>query len=204
MPGQLLSEALSDPDLKFERLATVGAAPACLHNQIFTGLVCLTREAEASRLLALADWLGFVCPHLARRANSLSRKLVTRLMQKLPVKRPTHGDFYAKQIPLADDAVAILDFDEAVLADPAADVGLFITHLEREALRGNLAPDRVEPISQMLLEGYCRAAGDSLADRLPLYTLALELGYEFEWRTSNDPDKRYQAHQMIVGFVYRW
>ncbi len=34
--------------------------------------------------------------------------------------------------------------------------------------------------------------------------LALELGYEFEWRTSNDPDKRYQAHQMIVGFVYRW
>ncbi len=172
LPGQLLSEALSDPDLKFERLATVGAALACLHNQIFTGLVPLAREAEASSLLALAEWLSFVCPHLARRANSLSRKLVTRLMQKLPVKRPTHGDFYAKQILLADDTVAILDLDEAVLADPAADVGLFIAHLERDALRGTLAPDRVEPISQMLIEGYCRAARDLLAGHIALYTAA--------------------------------
>lgn len=34
--------------------------------------------------------------------------------------------------------------------------------------------------------------------------IRLELGYEFERRTSTDPDKGYTAHVLLLATRYRW
>lgn len=172
LSGRLLSEAISDPKLDFEVVATVGAALAKLHAQDSKGLTCLTREAEVDTLLEVAAGVGFVCPHLARRAHDLAQRLAAQLVNEHPVNRPIHGDFYAKQVLLADDTVALLDFDEAVRGDPAADLGLFIAHLERDTLRSNLSPSRMEPLREALLEGYRVTTHHPIPTRIELYTAA--------------------------------
>lgn len=172
LPGSLLIEAISDPKVEFEVVATVGAALAELHTQNPEGLAFLTREAETDILFELAAGLSFVCPQLARWTHDLARRLAAHLMQEPAVNQPIHGDFYAKQVLLADDNVAFLDFDRAVCSDPAADLGNFIAHLERDVLRGDLPPSHVELLKNALLEGYGLAANCPIPARVALYITA--------------------------------
>jgi aminoglycoside phosphotransferase (APT) family kinase protein len=83
--------------------------------------------------------------------------LASRLAELPPTDRQLHGDFYAKQVLLRPDGVAVLDFDEAARGDPGHDLGLFLAHLEWDALRGRVRSDPVEALGAALLEGY-RAA----------------------------------------------
>jgi Phosphotransferase enzyme family len=170
LPGLLLSEAIAAPELSLEAVAAVGAALTALHAQPGDRLTQLTRAAEAATLLEVASGLGHVCPPLLRQANDLAQRLAGQLAQAPLMNRSIHGDFYAKQVLLATDSVAILDLDEAVHGDPAADLGNFIAHLHRDALRGNMAPSLVEPVRDALLEGYRLATRGPLPDRIELYT----------------------------------
>jgi aminoglycoside phosphotransferase (APT) family kinase protein len=172
MPGQLLSDALADPNLDLSALERVGIALAEGHSQSPKQLAPLTREAEASTLLSVAAGLCFLCPHLAPRIQRLARTLATMLMEERPALSPIHGDFYAKQVLLDGESVVILDFDAASAGDPAADLGLFTAHLERGALRRNVPAHMVEPFRDALLAGYLSATHESLSHRVGLYTAA--------------------------------
>src|SRR5262249_4594976 len=149
LPGRLLDEALQDPDFDCGRIATVSAALAELHAQNPAGLAYRPREVEAARLLAAAEGLSFICPHLASRAQGLARRLAALLAQEPPVRQPIHGVFSARQVVLAEDSVAFIDFDDAVQGDPAVDLGTFIARLERNVLRGDLAPAALESVRQV-------------------------------------------------------
>jgi ATP-binding cassette, subfamily B, bacterial len=168
--GQLLSDivAMAKPDL--HAVANVGAALAELHMQGGGKLPILSRQAEAGRLLEATSSLGVLCPDLTRRAHHLTQFLVEQLIQLPTRKRPIHGDFYAKQVILDGDRVALLDLDEAVRGDPADDLGNFIAHLHRQVGRGELAVDLVNPIRAALLEGYRIASESGIPDRLELYS----------------------------------
>jgi aminoglycoside phosphotransferase (APT) family kinase protein len=192
LSGRLLSEAMLESELELEAVVMVGAALAEFHTQNPNGLTFLTRAAEAETLLTVAAGLGVVCPHLATRAHDLARRLAARIVDEPRVNGPIHGDFYAKQVLLTDDAVAILDLDRATAGDPAADLGNFIAHLKRDALRGHLAPNRVEPLREALLEGYRAATPHSLPARIELYTAAglLRLAPDpFRHREPNWPER---------------
>ena len=170
LPDRPLSEAISDPELDFNSVATAGAALAALHAQDPDGLPCRMRSAEAAALRGEATWLGCVFPPLAGRAADLTRRLAARLTQESPLDRPIHGDFHARQVLLGDGTATILDLDQAVRGDPAADLGNFVAHLEREVVRGNLPPNRVEPLRESLLDGYRAATRRPLPARVELYT----------------------------------
>ena len=172
MRGRLLSEALLDRGLGAVALERVGTALAKVHTGRGAGLAHLTREAEASGLLSVAAGLAFLCPDIAERVQTLAREIALRLIREPEVGHPIHGDFYAKQVLLDDDRVVILDFDSAAAGDPAADLGLFIAHLERGALRRSVPHDRVEPYADALLSGYSRATRESSPSRVGLYTAA--------------------------------
>src|SRR5262249_43290880 len=150
LPGGLLDESLKDPDFDCGRIATVSAALAELHAQNVDGLAYRSREVETARLLAEADGLSFICPHLAYRAQGLAHRLVSSLARDPPVRHPIHGDFSARQVVLAEDSLPLIDFDDAVRGDPAADLGTFIARLERNVLRGDLAPSVLESVRQAL------------------------------------------------------
>lgn len=170
LPGRLLSEVLTDPQPLSEQVSHVGAALAALHAQHPEGLPSLARKEEAASLVSLADWLGVICPDVSQHVQTLAQRLAMSLLRESPVSMPIHGDFYAKQVLLSDDRVAILDIDEAKYSDPAADLGLFIAHLERDVLRGILAGHAVPPIRDRFLEGYQAATGRLIPSRVALYT----------------------------------
>jgi len=192
LAGRLLSEAISDPELELPAMLMVGAALAHLHAQEPEGLVCLTREHETATLSSLFANLRFVCPHVASRFGQLFRRLASDLQQSPPVNQPIHGDFCAKQVLLGDNTVAILDFDRSVRSDPAADLGLFIAHLERDALYGTLRASGVERLREALLEGYRAATRRPVPVRVPLYVAVglVRLAPDpFRYRESDWPER---------------
>lgn len=175
--GQLLSEAMSDPNLNSSALERVGMALAEVHAGHPARLAHLSREAEASGLLSVAAGLGFLCPQLEERVQRLARDLALTLMRVPAMNTSIHGDFYAKQVLLQDGVggsaqVVILDYDSASAGDPAADLGLFIAHLERGALRRDVPSEKIRPYSEALLDGYAKATGSAPVDRVKLYTAA--------------------------------
>lgn len=170
--GRVLSEALLDDAFPLYTLAEVGVALAALHAQSAAGLLPLAREAEAAQLLEVARNLGWICPALAARAESIARRLAAELSAEPPVSQPIHGDFHIRQVILNDAGVTILDVDRAWCGDPMLDLGLFIAHLEREVIRGKLVSDRVAALSEALLDGYRAATGRPIPARARLYAAA--------------------------------
>src|SRR2546426_5122812 len=154
LTGRLLAAALADGAVALATVTAVGAALGELHSQRCSSLPTIEPGMEAAGLLDLAADLAFLCPDLARAAQDLAGRLAARLREPSPARCPIHGDFYAEQVLLDDAGVAIFDLDRAALGDPAADLGTFIAHLEREALRGGLSADRVPALREALLEGY--------------------------------------------------
>ena len=169
LTGRSLYEALGEATFDLRDMTTVGAAVAELHAQDPPGLRQGTRKAEATSLLKVADRLGFVCPHLARRVQDFARQLADCLAQGPPLVCPIHGDLSPKQVLIDRGAVAVIDFDEATRGDPLADLGNFIAKLERAALRGEISPGRAEAMADAFLEGYRVALP---LHRLRLYTAA--------------------------------
>jgi aminoglycoside phosphotransferase (APT) family kinase protein len=170
LPGQLLMDLCTAPELDCDAVTAVGGALATLHGQDSTDLSSWSRAAEAADLLSLSSEIGFICPHLARRADELARRLAARLAGAPARHCALHGDFSANQVLVSQENVSIIDLDWACSGDPADDLGNFLAQAERFALRGELPRDRVGLLKESLLEGYARASGSSLPDRVELYT----------------------------------
>lgn len=169
LPGENLGEVIQRPEPSLQPVRLTGAALAELHARRVDGLPPITRERETARLLAAGEMLGVLCPHLARRAGGIARKLAARLAEEPQLYLPIHGDFKAQQVLVDGDTVTVVDFDHAVGGDPSSDLGLFLARLEKEALHGVVTGDRLEAVKNALLEGYRQVAGD-IPERVELYT----------------------------------
>ena len=170
MSGRKLMDLCLAPGLDCDAVNATGAALAMLHAQRPDGLDCWTRVAESADLASLSSELGFICPHLARHADDLARRLAARLTGAPALHCPVHGDFSANQVLVDGQKVAIIDLDWACHGDPADDLGNFIAQTERFSLRGELSSSRVEMLRGVLLEGYARATKLPLPERIGLYT----------------------------------
>jgi streptomycin 6-kinase len=188
LPERPLSEVISDPELDLNAVAIAGAGIAALHAQEPQGLACRSRQTEAAGLVSEATWLGFVCPRLASQAAALAQRLAARLMREPALDRPIHGDLHARQVLLGGGTVTILDLDRAVRGDPAADLGNFIAHLQREVVRGNLPPGRVDRLKHALLEGYRAATGRAIPAQLDLYIAAGLFGLALRFFRYAEPE----------------
>ena len=87
---------------------------------------------------------------------------------------PIHGDFYAKQALVMDAGIALLDFDQAAVGEPAVDLGNFVAHLEREALEGRIPAERIEEMTSALLQGYGRPVSIEAWTALALFLLSTD------------------------------
>lgn len=168
--GRSLGEVIESPSQRTEALKTAGAALAELHAQPSGGLRRLTRKVEGETLAELAEPLVFNTPLLEGRIRSLAGALAERLLRESPVGCPIHGDFYEDQVIVGDGTATLLDLDEAASGDPAADLGLFIAHLEKDAMLGRLEREAVAPASASLLEGYRSWGADVDPDKVRFYT----------------------------------
>jgi aminoglycoside phosphotransferase (APT) family kinase protein len=169
--GRALGEALLAGEAGPREVALAGEALACLHRQPAVALP-RTASAEADRVTAVAAALGFVQPNLAARADRLGRKVSGRLAAPPLALAPTHGDFHAGQVLIADGSAALIDLDEAALGEPEADLASFVAHLERHACAGRLSSGRADALRDALLEGYARKAALPSDGRLVAHTAA--------------------------------
>jgi aminoglycoside phosphotransferase (APT) family kinase protein len=168
--GQLLSELLGASPKALRMLTSMGIALAELHKQVGGGLRQVSRGEEAGRLRKLANDLAAIHPPLAGRARKLANLLASRLLAALPVYRPIHGDFHPDQILITNKGPSLLDLDEAVLANPARDLGNFLAWLWRDVLRGALNREELEQCEEQMLLGYREGAGRCDPTLLKLYT----------------------------------
>lgn len=132
----------------------VGEALAEFHLQNVQGLHFRTRRDETRELKSIARSIGQLCPDLARRCRHLTRWLIDRLLELPPMVHPIHGDFYTEQVLVSGDDIVILDLDEAVFGDPAADLGNFAAHLDRQVVTGRLNAKEVESLIEDFLSGH--------------------------------------------------
>ena len=170
LSGRPLGAVLGDGGASGDAVAQVGGALSELHAQRSARITAVEPHAAAAGLLALARDIAFLCPELARHAHELAGRLVVRLRDHSAQLRAIHGDFNADQVLLTNDGVAIFDLDRAALGDPAADLGTFAAHLEREALRGHLPRGQTHVLREALLDGYGRATRRPVPPRVNLYT----------------------------------
>lgn len=169
-PGRPLGEALANPDESPGALRIAGAALAEFHSQPPDGLRRLDREDEGEVLASLVEPLVFNSPDMEGEIRILAETLAERISCEPSPMRPVHGDFYEDQVLIGDGAATILDLDEAASGDPAADLGLFIAHLEKDAMLGCSDRESVVPAANSLLEGYRDYGMDVNSERVRLYT----------------------------------
>jgi hypothetical protein len=186
--GRPLRDALVSAASARRDAELAGAALAALHAQDPGALPARSRGDEAGALGAAADAVAALAPEHGARARRLAERLAARLVREPPNARPIHGDFYAKQVLVEEEHAVLLDLDQAACGDPAADLGLFAAHLERDPLRGLLLAERAAPALAALLDGYASIASPPTADRLALYTAAGLLRLSPQHFRSREPD----------------
>lgn len=172
LKGHLLSEIITadNNDLAIKMVRHTGNALAELHSQRVTGLTCRSRDSEMSVLFAVSDKLEFLCPSLAEQSKNIARDLAGWISAQPIIKKPIHGDFYAKQVLVDNGQINVVDFDEVVFGDPRADIGLFIAHMEIDVVRKLLPSNRIEPLTDALLNGYENGTWKAIPPDINAYT----------------------------------
>jgi aminoglycoside phosphotransferase (APT) family kinase protein len=168
----LLSEIINDREPELKAVEETGAALAQLHAQDPDGLGFKTRETEAATILEMANLLSFLHPPIAERARQLAERLASRLLTEPQVRKPIHGDFYAKQILWSEGCARVVDLDEAVRGDPRFDLCLFVARLEYDVIRGRLSAESIPAIKHALFDGYTQAGGQPALRDMEWYLAA--------------------------------
>ncbi|MEN8207499.1 MAG: phosphotransferase [Pseudomonadota bacterium] len=172
--GQLLRDILVDSEAtatdKAAAMQLTGAALAGLHAHPAGSLGLRSRDGELRRMQAQAVTLEHLCPALARPARRLLRRITTRLQDTPASSLALHSDFYDRQVLITDDTAMLLDLDQVELGDPVADLGLFIAHLERDALQDRLSAETVGMLTDALLQGYQQVRQGSMSAAIRGYT----------------------------------
>ncbi len=106
--------------------------------------------------------------------DSLSKtvELLERRLSKLPAANDCviHGDFHLRQLMVHDNQVALFDFDEFAIGDPAQDLANFIADLHAQSFD----KDFVVAMSAKLIEVYCQHTGWSADADLLNWHLAVQ------------------------------
>jgi aminoglycoside phosphotransferase (APT) family kinase protein len=183
LPGRLVRD-LIEPDNAAALLRGVGAVHAALHalrvdDPEAAGLPLRTPDYVVAAVRRDAAWVAFAMPAQAAAVAEVERALTAELLALEP-RAPAlcHGDPALDQV-LLDDAggFALVDFDDAAVGDPYADLGSMVTALPRDApgLYSDAAAARPGPAAAYL-EGWLERSGGPLdARRLRVHRLRAEL-----------------------------
>ncbi|PDV97324.1 aminoglycoside phosphotransferase family protein [Candidatus Chloroploca asiatica] len=185
-------------DLRAVRLA--GAALATLHRQPAPRLPQTVLATPFVALDANARTLIALCPELQPQIGRLCQVFAAQLPQSLRHPQPLHGDFYADQVLIDPErrTATLLDLDNAHWGDPAADLGNFAAHLQRQVALGRMPATRAATLTEALGAGYAEVAPPPSRQRISLYTALglLRLAPEpFRYR---EPDWPVRIHAIVA------
>jgi Ser/Thr protein kinase RdoA (MazF antagonist) len=114
---------------------------------------------ELDRVHELADELAILRRRMERRVGDRprARRCLARVEAAAPTRltwrrRPVHRDFYHDQLLVHDGRLAVLDFDDAAMSEPAVDVANFLAHLRLLALEEPARADAVRAVARAFRE----------------------------------------------------
>jgi aminoglycoside phosphotransferase (APT) family kinase protein len=151
---------------KIVRLAA--SALAALHTFQSTSRRVRTFDTYVEFLRGEAAGVQLVAPLLAQQALALLRRVSRLHLPACGAPSFIHGDFAPSQLLVLGGRVAVVDFDNACLGDPAADAGNFMAKLHRRAVSKGRYDHR--QLSQAFLREYQEQTGDgALEERARAY-----------------------------------
>jgi hypothetical protein len=177
MPGEPLWEKVlapaTTPSRCSEWLRACGAGLAALQEcQGLQAPVC-TLSDEVARLYKAVPPLAALRPAWAERALATLETLHERAAaQAEPPPVASHGAFRVSKMLLAEDSLALLDFDSLCLANAASDVASFLAHLEQMAFRHRQWPISLAEAKRTFLSSYREGGGCADEGWLALYQSA--------------------------------
>ena len=126
--------------------------------------------AQVVRLEENAFEFGWMMPAERERIAAVERELTARLGATPPSPaRLIHGDFHGDNVLVADGRLALLDFEDCAMGEPADDVGSnwaqLTGHVQKAAARSALP----EAGRRSFIEGYLENADANTAACLPTY-----------------------------------
>jgi tRNA A-37 threonylcarbamoyl transferase component Bud32 len=152
LPGQTLSALLAAHPDDTAIVHAAGAALATLHQSAPPDLPPGDPPAALEPAVAA---ISAIAPAEAARATHLAEAIGAALRTGAAPRRLIHGDLYADQMLVHNGDLALIDFDNAALGDPAADLGAWIAHRHRVAVD----PTALRRQARALLAGYGAAGG---------------------------------------------
>ena len=139
LPGRELVVDLTDPVVLHRRGPDVGRAAQALA-ALHRGKVPAGRprpvDRELHRFVGRAAAIRSVDPEVGEHLLELAHDLLEWCPEPGPPSL-VHGDCKPSQFRVDGDRVAVLDLDHCGLADPAYDVGNFVSSLRQGALRAD-------------------------------------------------------------------
>ncbi|MEO7366930.1 MAG: phosphotransferase [Gemmatimonadaceae bacterium] len=174
LPGRSLAEEIRLPSPNLSHTDRAGRRLAEIHASEPDGLPEWSHSGAAGRLHEIAAVFGVLLPPLFDRMLEVSSRVMAALNDVNGASVVSHGDFHTEQILIDGDRIALIDFDEALMAPPAFDIGSFISRLQMNAARGEISERVSEDAAESFVEGYAaNRAAPSKREILAFTALAL-------------------------------
>ena len=132
-------DATVDPAVRSRRWRQLGTAIASLHRSAVVGLHPRRATDDLAELGSLAGVVGSIDTSLGVRFTKLLDRLSPLLSGTPRQLVPSHGALRTDQVLISNDRIALVDLDDACLADPGRDVGNLVAYLEWKVIRGAAA-----------------------------------------------------------------
>ncbi len=155
LPGRSLVEILN-ADNADKLMKQIACHLADFHQAEFVGLETITEDDLLTEIQKKSLKLQSAFPLLSQRIGDIVATLADEIktLPKIP-SQLIHGDFHIQQLLLlADNRIALFDFDELALASPLVDVANFCADLYNL----NLPSQRVERFIHKLFAAYQQAS----------------------------------------------
>jgi aminoglycoside phosphotransferase (APT) family kinase protein len=173
MPGRAVAD-LIDAHNAPALMRRLGAMHAAVHSLAVRDVPVRTAADHVAAVRADARWVAFALPSEAGAIADIERRLAAELDALGPgAPALCHGDPALDQVLFDGDAAAIVDFDDAALGDPYADLGAMVAGL---AFDTPGLPGAAGAAAAAYLAGYRETTGAPLDEgRLRAHTLRARL-----------------------------
>jgi hypothetical protein len=164
-PGTNLRRILRQEEEAIPAVRRVAGALAALHLLDVTMPRQRSLSDEVVKLERAAEFLISAYPHLRPKIEEILANVVAGL-EEVPLA-PIHGDLKPGHILLNGDSVALIDFDNAVGADPVTDVAQLLFAIDRMTHHSSLSHDNSQAFARAFVEEYFSHVPEAWRARLP-------------------------------------
>jgi hypothetical protein len=165
-PGTNLRRVLrQEEEEAIPAVRRVARALAALHLLDVTMPRRRSLQDEIAKVERAGESLKSTCPHLRPKIEEILAAVVAGLEEVPPA--PIHGDLKPGHILLDGDSVGLIDFDNAVGADPVMDIAQLLFDFDKMTQRSSLPHTNSQALAQAFADEYFSHVPEGWRARLP-------------------------------------